>query len=280
MSDFPRTAIDGLSVSRMIIGTNWFLGFSHQSAAKDKHIRETMTREKIADILEVFLRAGIDTTIGLMTEPHMLDAIKDAEDRVGRAVIKIGTPAFDISDSPDALANTEKILDQQAAGGTAVCMPHTSTTDLLLDKWARTIRDMPKYSAMIRERGMIPAISTHEPESIIYADERDLDVQTYVQIYNAAGFLMPIEIDWVHRVITNAKKPVLTIKPMAAGRLIPLVGLAFSWSTIRDQDMVAVGTMTPDEAREVIEISQGLLERRNPGVALQKTRSKASLVAK
>lgn len=70
------------------------------------------------------------------------------------------------------------------------------------------------------------------------------DVATYIQIYNAAGFLMQVEIDWVQRIIWEAQKPVITIKPLAAGKLPPLVGLAFSWSTIRDRDMVCIGTST------------------------------------
>ena len=59
--------------------------------------------------------------------------------------------------------------------------------------------------------------------------------------------------------------------------MLPVVGLAFVWNTIRDQDMVTIGTTTPDEAREVIEISLNLLGRRTPDVELQKTRSKESL---
>jgi hypothetical protein len=69
----------------------------------------------------------------------------------------------------------------------------------------------------------------------------------------------------------------MTIKPLAAGRLLPVVGLAFVWNTIRDQDMVTIGTTTPDEARESIEISLRLLERRLPDNELQRTRSKQSL---
>ncbi|HQM48101.1 MAG TPA: hypothetical protein PLJ71_05400 [Candidatus Hydrogenedentes bacterium] len=278
MADFPRTEIDGLSVSRMVIGTNWFLGYSHTSLAKDSFIRETMSARRIADILEVFLKEGVDTTIGLMTEAHMLEAVKDAEDRVGRRIVRIGTPALDISDHPHADSNTAGILDQQAEAGTAICMPHQSTTDVLVDRLSRQIRRMDTYCSMIRERGMIPGLSTHMPESILYADDAGLDVQTYVQIYNAAGFMMQLEVDWVQRIISGAKKPVLTIKPMAAGRLIPLVGLAFSWATIRDQDMVAVGTMTADEAREAIEISRSQLERRISAVELQHTRSKATVM--
>jgi hypothetical protein len=40
MSDFPRTLVEDVSLPRLIIGTNWFLGFSHVSKAKDKFISE------------------------------------------------------------------------------------------------------------------------------------------------------------------------------------------------------------------------------------------------
>ena len=124
---------------------------------------------------------------------------------------------------------------------------------------------------------MIPGLSTHMPESVVYADAMGADVETYIQIYNAAGFLMQVEADWVMRIISQAKKPVMTIKPLAAGKLLPVAGLAFVWSTIRIQDMVTVGTTTPDEAREVIELSLDLLNRQIPDNELQKTRSKKSL---
>jgi hypothetical protein len=55
------------------------------------------------------------------------------------------------------------------------------------------------------------------------------------------------------------------------------VGLAFVWNSIRDQDMVTIGTATPDEAREVIDISLDLLSRRIPDNELQRTRSKQTL---
>jgi hypothetical protein len=54
-------------------------------------------------------------------------------------------------------------------------------------------------------------------------------------------------------------------------------GLAFAWNTIRDCDMVTIGTTTPDEARESIDISLDLPNRRIPDNELQKTRSKNSL---
>ena len=130
---------------------------------------------------------------------------------------------------------------------------------------------------MIRERGMIPGLSTHMPESVVYADKQGADVETYIQLYNAAGFLMQVEVDWVMRIIQIARKPVMTIKPLAAGRLMPIVGLAFVWNTIRPIDMVTVGTTTCDEARELIDISLDLLGHQAPDYALQTTRSKKSI---
>ncbi len=279
--DFPRTQIEDLSMPRLIAGTNWFLGYSHQTAARSKLITEYQSRERLADLLEVFLNAGVDAVYGVRPDAlHLENAIRDAEDRTGRHCIKIAIPSFDITGAPDARDNNLRTLDAYAAIGTQILMPHQCTTDALLDRQKHTIREMDFFLPAIRERGMIPGLSTHMPETPIYADEMDLDVGTYIQIYNAAGFLMQVEVDWVHHMIWERKKPVLTIKPLAAGRLQPLVGLAFAWATLRPQDMVCVGCLTPDEAREVIELSLSLIERRAPTVQLQETRSKASMKAK
>ena len=82
MAPFPRTVVGGLSLSRMIIGTNWFLGFSHTTPSKDEFIcTQVRERKAIADIIEVFLRAGVDTLMGLIAMEPLADAIKEAEDR-------------------------------------------------------------------------------------------------------------------------------------------------------------------------------------------------------
>jgi len=64
---------------------------------------------------------------------------------------------------------------------------------------------------------------------------------------------------------------------LAAGRLLPAAGLAFVWNTIREQDMVVVGTTTPDEASEVIDLSLSLVSHQLPWIKLQRTRRKKSL---
>lgn len=276
MIEFPRTQVGGVSLPRLIIGSNWFLGYSHTSLAKDKFIKEYQDKARIASIMEVFLNAGIDAVMGPPSQ-LMENAIRQAEDRTGKGMIRILTPIFNVN--PDGPAEQEPavMMDQCVTFGATFCMPHQCVTDALLDRRAGVIRDLDVYTKMIRERGMIPGLSTHMPESVVYADRMAADVATYIQIYNSAGFLMQVEADWVMRIIHQAQKPVMTIKPLAAGRLLPVVGLAFVWGTLREQDMVTIGTTTPDEAKEVIELSLDLLYHDQPTNQLQKTRSKNSL---
>lgn len=282
MNAFPRTTVGGVSLSRMIIGTNWFMGYSHTTAAKDQYIKDAIcNRKSMADIIEVFLRNGVDTLMGQIQTKPMHEAIQEAQERTGKKVIIVSTPSFPVTVNTPAkgfdMADVNRILEEQAKLGATFCMPHQCTTDAMADRSSRTMRQMGQLSAAIRQHGMIPGLSTHMPESITYADETGLDVETYIQIYNSMGFLMQIEVDWVQQVILGAKKPVMTIKPLAAGHLRPLQGLTFVWHTLREQDMVTIGTMSPREAEEVIELSRACLERRQASVKLQETRSKASV---
>jgi hypothetical protein len=276
MALFPRSMIGGISVSRMVVGTNWFLGYSNTSAAKDDFIVDFQTRSRIADVLEVFLKSGVDTVMGPM-HPLLIEGIQEAQQRSGQKIILMLTPQFNAIPGGPAEQEPEAVIAACQKMGAAFCMPHQQVTDALLDRTTRQIRGIENITSLIRQHGMVPGLSTHLPETVVFCDENHYDVETYLQIYNAAGFMMPIEVDWELRIIQEAQKPVIMIKPLAAGRLIPLVGLCFVWNTLREKDLVAIGTTTPDEAKEVIELSLDFIERRQPDNRLQYTRSKSVL---
>jgi hypothetical protein len=276
MDKFPRTTVGGVSLPRLIAGSNWFLGYSHTSLSKDRFIKEHQTRKRIAQILSVFLNNGIDAVMGPPSE-LLEQATREAEQKSGLKMIRIVTPIFNLLKGGDPAADPEKMFDICQRIGATFCLPHQAVTDALIDRMAGKICNIDRYTRMIRDLGMIPGLSSHMPEAVIYADRQQADVETYLQIYNAAGFLMQVEADWVMRVIQRAKKPVMIIKPLAGGRLLPVVGLSFVWSTNREQDMVVIGTSTPDEVKEVVDISLDLLHKRPPEYPLQKTRSKRSL---
>jgi hypothetical protein len=163
--------------------------------------------------------------------------------------------------------------------GAAFCFPHQCVTDPRIDRVNRCLApDLRDCLRVVQDAGLVPGLSSHMPEAITCSDACHAEVETYIQPYNAAGFLCQIETDWLQRIIHSARKPVMTIKPLAAGRLLPVTGLTFAWNTIRACDMVTIGVLNPYEAEEAVEISLACLERRDAEVELQYTRSKSGLV--
>ena len=266
---FPRTEVGGLSLSRMIIGTNWLAGYSHRSSSADDMIKRRHSKpDTIVPMLEVFLSRGVDTIMAPFgMTPAIYEAVKTAEDRTGKKMIMVDTPVINVDDNAAARREAEATVKECAARGAEVCLIHHYSAEQLVNKNRRIIARLDDYTKMIRDAGMIPGLSAHMPELVMFSDENGYDVETYIQIYNCMGFLMQVEIEAVAAIIRGAKKPVMTIKPLAAGRTTPFVGLNFSWATIRDCDMVTVGCFNEAEAAEDIEISLAALERRAPQIA-------------
>ena len=265
---FPRTTVAGVSLSRMIIGTNWILGWSHRSPAADQQIKNRFPGgNEVFPLLKTFLDEGVDTIMGpLQQERVMQEGVREAQERTGRKMVLIDTPIINVDDNENARREARAIIRRSRECGAALCLLHHSSVEQLVNKNLHKIPRLDDYTDMIRQEGMIPGLSAHMPELITYSDDNGYDVETYIQIYNCMGFMMQVEIETVASIIHHAKKPVMTIKPMAAGRTTPYVGLNFSWNTIRPCDMVTVGCTHPDEAAEDIEISRAALERRFPDI--------------
>jgi hypothetical protein len=266
---FPRTIVGGVSLPRMLIGTNWILGYSHTGAAADKmiHARNRNT-DAISEILDAYLDYGINAIMGPIAsaDDYFYNAIKQTEQRRGQEIIMIDTPTINVDDNDAARKEARELIDKGAKRGCKFCLPHHTRVEQLIDKNKEEIRRISDYLTMIRDAGMIPGFSAHMPEVILYGDAKGYDVETYIQLFNCMGFLMQIEVETIARIIHDAKKPVMTIKPMAAGRVTPYVGLTFSFNAIRPIDMVTVGAYTPDEVHEDVEIARAALEHRYPRI--------------
>lgn len=263
---FPRTEVEGVSLSRMIIGTNWLLGWSHTSISADEMIKRRYdSAQAFKPVLEAYLRHGVDTIMApFALSPELTRAVKETEQHMGREIIMVDTPHLNVDDTPEGRRESERIVKDAAKRGAKLCLIHHSKAEELVNKNLGQIVRLDDYTKMIRDAGMVPGLSAHMPELIVYSDKNGYDVQTYIQIFNCMGFLMQVEIETVASIIQNAKKPVMTIKSMAAGRCSPYVGLTFSWNAIRPRDMVTVGAFSADEAEEDIEISLAAIEHRFP----------------
>lgn len=266
MNAFPRTTVGGVSVPRLIIGTNWMLGYSHTGHAADRMITDRhATKEQFLPTIQTFADAGVDAIMGPISQ-HALatEAFLYAQETLGKKLILIDTPILNVDDTDEARAEALRTIQKSAEIGATFCLVHHASCEQLLNKNRQTIDRLPDYLKMIRDCGMLPGVTAHMPEVIQYCDRNDYDVETYVQIFNCMGFMMQIEIESVIQIIHEAKHPVMTIKPMAAGRTTPYVGLTFNWNVLREQDMITVGCLNAYEAEEDLEISFAALEHRLP----------------
>jgi hypothetical protein len=269
---FPMTEIGGFKVSRMICGSNSFHGFSHFSAARSEWLRQYFTPERIYEVLEVCVQEGINATVSIQREDYwkILDEI---ERNTGQHVVWIGTPGGRTKE--DLMEGIRQCADM----GVEICMPHTSYTDPRLIIAEERIDTADEILPFIRKLGMIPGWSTHRPEVITVSDRAGYDVEVYIQPYNSIGFLCSVETDWVGRVISQTPKPVICIKPLGAGRIMPPTGLNFVYHSIKPIDPVCIGLMSPQEAREDIGLARAILEGLDTQHKLQYTRSKQPLAA-
>ena len=70
---FPRTQVGGLSLPRMLIGTNWLLGFSHKTHPMNHMILERNGNAKaMCDIICAFAKYGIDALMAPITSSQPL----------------------------------------------------------------------------------------------------------------------------------------------------------------------------------------------------------------
>lgn len=271
MASFPMTNVEDLEISRVIIGSNQFLGYSHYSKAKDRWYKEYFNPQRMADVMEVYAARGVNA---IMAPPHedIRAAIDITEDRTGQAIYYITTPG---KNHPGGI---EGAIDWCRELGGSICMPHVSYTDNNLVVDEGVIRGIEPLLARIRSLGMVPGLSTHRPATIRVGDAAGYDVATYIQPLNAIGFLCDVETDWVVRVINDTPKPVMCIKPFAAGRVLPPTGLQFVLGSCKPIDMVVMGTMSAYEAEEDLDIAEALMRGERPKPDLAMTRSKAHLV--
>ena len=279
--EFPRTVVGGVSLPRLLAGTNWLLGYSHTGPAADEMITSRHADPRnVADVLDAYMEYNIDAIMA----PNFDEAsplrkgMHLTEEKFGKKMIQIATPSMNVDDNAAARREAEAVIKKTAKDGATFCLIHHTSAEQLVNKNKKTMDRLPDYLDMIRQAGMIPGLSAHMPELILYPDMNGYDVETYIQIYNAMGFLMQLEIEGVNSIIWDAKKPVMTIKSMAAGRCTPFVGLNFSFSTIRPCDMVTLGAFMPNEVHEDVEIAMAAIERRRAVLGKRSSPVRSELV--
>ena len=270
----PKTMIGGHEVSRLVCGSNPFLGFSHFSAARDAWLRRYFDVPLMVEVLAAVSEMGGNGLVG-PADKRLHDALQQHRRETGRDIVWIATTYG----NPNLEAQ-QRELRQLAQWGAPICLIHASYSDSHLFRAEGRIEGMEQLLGLARSLGMAPGVSTHRPETLPTCDAAGYDVECYILPLNSIGFLSSLETNWVARIMRETPKPVVCIKPLAAGKLMPFEGLNFVYHSIKTTDTVAVGLLSPEEAREDITIAAEILAGMASLTGLSTSPSKSTVAGK
>ena len=160
----PKIPLEGenLEISRLVCGTNAFCGISHFTTSRDLFLSQYFSDvNKIAEIMSFLAEEfGVNACISSPRD-SIAKAIEIVENETGLQYNWICSPSGTRQTAGGMPAELSKQIDWCADHNVKVCMPHRSWTDFQIDGAKLEIRDLPEVTAYIRDKGMVPGLSTH-----------------------------------------------------------------------------------------------------------------------
>jgi len=250
-----------LTVSRLILGSNPFSGFSHQSPQTDQDMRHYFTTARIKQTLRQAESLGVNTLIA-RTDFHVMRMLMEYRDEGG-------TLQWFAQTCPEVGSHEACILRAEDHGAKA-CHLHGGVMDNAFAQGK--LDDVQPALDLIRSRGMLAGIAAHNHRVIEWAEEH-LDLDYYLCCYynptnrdqnpehvaGATEYYLESDRRLMTDLIPRLSKPVVHYKILAAGRNDPKEAFAFAASKMRSNDAVCVG-IYPKDNPEILAEDARLLE--------------------
>ncbi len=260
--------IANVRVSRFILGSNPFSGFSHQGSDMDLVMKRHYTTARIKQTIAAAEALGVNALIA-RTDYHVIRVLLEHWDE-GGAIQWFAQTCPGVGDHA-------MCVNRAADGGAKACAIHGGVMDYLLAQ-GKT-EEVPAVIEMIRQKGMLAGIAGHNPKVFVWAEEH-LDVDYYMCCYyNAAHrdkrpehvsgmkeWFLEEDRQIMTKLIQGLSRPVIHYKIMAAGRNQPAEAFACAAKAMRPTDAVCVGVFTRD-VPDMLEQDIELLEKSLPTLA-------------
>jgi hypothetical protein len=238
-----------LTVSRFILGSNPFSGFSHQGADRDLAMKRYFTAARIKETLRQAETLGVTTLIARM-DHHVMRLLLEYWDE-GGALQWFAQTCPEVGDH-------QACVNRAISGGAKACHVHGGVMDYLLAQGRQD--EVQPVVNMIRDGGLLAGIAGHNPQVFTWAEDH-LDVDYYMcSYYNAAHRDQRAEhvsgmAEWfldedrqiMTQMIPSLRRPAVHYKVLAAGRNEPAAAFAVVAQTLRPQDAVCVGVYPGDK---------------------------------
>jgi|WetSurMetagenome_2_1015567.scaffolds.fasta_scaffold113557_1 hypothetical protein len=256
------TNIGELRVSRLLIGSNPFSGFSHQGIERDELMVHYYTVARIKEALFEAERLGM-TGMLARTDFHMMRTLLEYRDEGGKLQWFAQT-------CPE-VGDSEACVRRAARGGAVACHIHGGVMDHLVSNGRAS--EVAGAVQLIRSMGMKAGIAGHVPAVFEWA-EKNLDVDYYMCCYynptpraNDPEHVHGAEEQYLEEdrqamtgLIPTLSRPVIHYKILAAGRNNPDEAFKYCAAHMRPQDLACIGVFTGDD-RKMIETDVRLFEK-------------------
>lgn len=238
----PRIALGDLEVSRLILGSNPFFGFSHQTAERDQEMRDYFTPERMVETLEAAAEAGV-TAIAAPVYDQWIDLFTQYREDGGRLRDWIAQP----DPPPDAMEETiRRAVD---AGAAAVFIQGHQVDDRYAAGEAEVVR---RWVELIKDLGVPAGMASHLHTTHLAAEEAGFPTDFYFQcLYNPAEGYLAEQRERALDAIGRIEKPVIAYKILAAGRNDPAEGFATALGWIREKDGICVGMFPKEQPGQI-----------------------------
>lgn len=263
----PKISLENLKLSKIVCGTNAFVGITHRNnpfgiLANIKRFKKPQTVAKI--MVHLLQEHGVNCCVSSPRD-KIYQAIKIVEKETGEKYYWLCTPSRRKTVknlAPDVF----KQIDWCYEKGVSVCMPHRDYTDHAIDKkklviegYKANLPSYPELSAYIRDKGMIPGLSSHFVETVQAVQKNKYDAPLVIQPLNIKGFQSDTNPEHLMKIIQDTKIQILNIKPMAAGRIDPKEAFSFCLKNIKKNDFLAVGFSKYEQCMEDGKIIEEIL---------------------
>ena len=272
MLDFPSLTIEGLTIPRVICGTNALLGYSHVSRGRDAWIKEYFTAKRIAQVFAKCIELGVTAVMGPL-HPRLVEALDETEKLTGVRMIWVSTTNFEMvpkgmeqeyqkaraaGRAEEAMAMSRESTREQVAALKAAKAPICIFHGGWIDRWPMEnghLKDFDRYTQAIRGAGLIPGAVSHLAGRLAEVDQGPHDVAMLVTPINKGGWAMRPSRDEALKVVNEIKKPLFAIKTLACGRYEQenLVEDWLKWVVdIPNVQGIVLGLMVEQEAEQSI----------------------------
>jgi hypothetical protein len=230
----PTVRLGTLEVSRLILGSNPFWGYSHKSARLDEEMRRFHTDERIMRILDEAASCGLTA---LASPPD--ERWTRLWTRYTAAGGKLKSWISQCHGAPEQMLQE---IDRSVEAGAAAIFIQGARVEEQFGKGAfATLRTWIEH---IKKAGLPAGAAAHWPEIHPELERRGFPTDFYYQcMYNASktSDYSAAEREKAAATIARVGKPVIAYKILAAGRLTAAEGFEYAFNHIRRKDGVCVG---------------------------------------